>query len=149
MLWRRVRDHRFWPTYKRRKFTEFEAWVDLLFDAAYMPRHIRFMGQEFDLREGQLVFSQAERARRWKWQRNTVADWLHGLYLNGEAIHEESRGVTMLTICKAAPYLTWEAAEAATPGKKLRIKKENPFLNKAQVLVQHLADSLDSERRKD
>ena len=107
-LWRRVRDHRFWPAFKRHRFTEFEAWCDLLFDATYKAHRMKFRGHTFNLKPGELVFSQNDRADRWRWSRGKVRDFLASLYLNGEASHEESHGITKVTIHKLTDYAEWE-----------------------------------------
>ena len=151
-LWRRLRDHRLWPTFTDRKFTELEAWIDLMYDASYKPHRVTLRGQTFDLKEGELVFSARDRARQWKWKRNEVRSFLDGLCLNGEAIPKDSHGLTHLTIVKKRPYVGWQAAQLpqeVTLGNKGVISTEKPFLNKVQVLVQGLADKLDSTKKRD
>ena len=107
-LWRRLRDHRLWPAFKQRKFTELEAWIDLLFDATYKAHRRTFRGQVFDLKPGELVFSQREKAEQWKWSRGKVRSFLDSLCLNGEATHEKSPDVTRLCICKLTGYAEWQ-----------------------------------------
>ena len=107
-VWRRLRSHRFWPTYNRRRFTELEAWLDLLFDATYKAHRQEFRGQVFDLKPGELVFSQEEKAEHWRWSRGTVRRFLESLYVNGEAVHEEAKGVTRLRISRLVGYAEWQ-----------------------------------------
>ena len=116
-LWRRLRDHRFWPTYTKRKFTKLEAWLDLLFDASYKAHRTTFRGRTYSLKEGELVFSQRERAARWKWSRGGLRDFLNELYLNGEAIHKEARGITRLRVCKLAGYVSWKPGSQPDNGE--------------------------------
>lgn len=155
-LWRRLRSHRFWPTYKRRRFTELEAWIDLLFDATYKAHRREFRGQVFNLKAGELVFSQHDKAEEWRWSRGTVRRFLESLYLNGEAVHEEAKGVTRLTICKLAGYAEWrpdDGTERGTGGRRLGKKEKKgeerinePLLRKVlRSMVPSRADSPDTD----
>lgn len=126
-LYRRLRSHRFWPTYKRRKFTPLEAWIDLLFDATYKAHRCEFRGRVFDLKPGEVVFSQQERADHWRWSRGTVRRFLESLERNGEAVHHEQRGVTRLTICKLAGYAEWrpdDGTQSGTGSRRLGKKEK-------------------------
>ena len=142
-LWRRIRDHRFWPTYKNRAFTELEAWFDLLFDAAFAPHRRTFKGKTFDLKTGELVCSQNELAKRWRWKRSSVRSFLESLYLNGEAVHEESQNITKISICKltgCVGYTPTSHPEATSrPHKKgyKKVLEESTTLspNKGDVLT--------------
>ena len=160
-LWRRLRDHRFWPTYKRRKFTEFEAWCDLLFDATYKAHTMKFRGHTFHLKPGELVFAQNDRADRWKWSRGKVRDFLDSLYLNGEASHETVHGITQLTIHKLAGYAEWKPDNVPENdrggkkgGKKGREDCELQDLsttlssNKVQEVVQWTLDRMGKGKKK-
>ena len=134
-VWRRLRDHRFWPTYKRRRFTELEAWLDLLFDATYKAHRHEFRGQVFDLKPGELVFSQREKAEQWKWSRGKVRSFLDSLCLNGEATHEKSPDVTRLCICKLAGYAEWKPDDSPQTrrwGKKGEKKGGNKGVQKLE-----------------
>lgn len=154
-LWRRLRSHRFWPTYKRRRFTELEAWIDLLFDATYKAHRCEFRGKVFDLKPGEVVFSQQERADHWRWSRGTVRRFLEGLERNGEVIHHEQRGVTRLTVCKLAGYAEWrpdDGTESGTGRRRLgkkenKEKKETPFSEQVQGLVRRVTKALDAEKK--
>ena len=159
-VWRRLRDHRFWPTYKRRRFTELEAWLDLLFDATYKAHRHEFRGQVFDLKPGELVFSQREKAEQWKWSRGKVRSFLDSLCLNGEATHEKSPDVTRLCICKLAGYVEWKPDNSPQTrrwgkkggrreGKDLELQDLKPLSsNKVQVLVQSALDNIGTGKKK-
>ena len=160
-VWRRLRSHRFWPTYKRRRFTELEAWLDLLFDATYKAHRCEFRGQVFDLKPGELVFSQEEKAEHWRWSRGTVRRFLESLYVNGEAVHTEAKGVTRLSICKLAGYAEWrpdDSTQSCTGSRGLGKKEKKgekggagerlnePLLRKVLYsLVPSRASSTDSD----
>lgn len=156
-LWRRVRDHRLWPTFKRRRFTEMEAWIDLLFDATYKAHTMKFRGHTYHLKPGELVFSQNDRADRWRWSRGKVREFLNGLYLNEEASHEVVHGITKVSIRKLAGYVEWKPDNSpandrgSKKGSKKGEKKEKqtPFFNKVQDLVQGVADKLDTKKKGD
>lgn len=154
-LWRRVRDHRFWPTYKQRRFTDFEAWVDLLFDATYKTHRRVFRGHTFDLKPGELVFSQNDRAERWRWSRSKVRTFLNDLYLNGEASHKEVDGITRVTIHKLAGYakpVPETSQEIFYPSKKGgegKGKSTSKTLSssKVQELIRGVLDKLDNKKK--
>ena len=161
MLWRRFRDHRFWRTYEERPFTKAEAWIDLLMDASYRSRECRCRGRVYKLKEGELVFSARDKARHWRWRRSDMRSFLDELYLNGEAVPEESEGVTRLAIVKLRPYVDWTASEpepsptqppqvGKAPPKKLRSSRSTatPSSNKVQELVQGVLDSIGKGRKK-
>lgn len=167
-VWRRLRNHRFWPTYKRRRFTELEAWLDLLFDATYKAHRHEFRGQVFDLKPGELVFSQEEKAEHWRWSRGTVRRFLENLYVNGEAVHKKTKGVTRLTVCKLAGYAEWrpdDGTDSGTgrrrtgkkekkgggrrEGKDLELQDLKPLSsNKVQVLVRSVLDNIGKGKKK-
>ena len=156
-LWRRIRDHRFWPTHTNRKFTKLEAWIDLMFDASYKAHRVKFRGHYYDLKEGELVFSQNDRATRWKWSRGAVRNYLDELYLNGEAKHEEAKGVTKLTILKKAGYIDWkpeslpENTETGKKGSKKGCKKgtSRPLSsNKGDVLTKGILAAWRNRKKK-
>lgn len=116
-LWRRVRDHRFWPTYSGRKFTELEAWLDLLFDASYRSRKVRCRGRVYELKEGELVFSARDKAKHWGWRRSEMRAFLDALYANGEAVPEDAEGVTHLSIVKLRPFVGWSPTQPPQDSK--------------------------------
>ena len=157
-LWRRLRGsqdklpHRFWPETSGRRFTELEAWIDLLFDASYKARSVSFQGRVYDLKEGELITSQPTLAARWKWSRGKVRLFLDSLYLNGEAVHEEANQKTKITIVKKAGYVNWQPSEKPDDGfsGKKGVKKgtTNPSYNKVQVLVQDVLDKMGKGKKK-
>ena len=147
MLWRRFRDHRFWPTYEERPFTKAEAWIDLLMDASYRSRKCRCRGRVYNIKEGELVFSARDKARHWRWKRSDMRSFLDELYQNGEALPETADGVTHLSIVKLRPYVDWTAPknerpptqlpqEGEGPPKKLRSTKNPSSPTPMKVLVQ-------------
>ena len=163
-LWRRLRDHRFWPTYKRRRFTELEAWIDLLFDATFKAHQMRFRGHTFNLKPGELVFSQNDRADRWRWSRSKVRSFLEELYLNGEASHEVIQGITRVKIHKLTGCAEWQpdngpkidrSASRARGEEGGRREEEGEVQdlkplssNKVQVLVQGVLDKIGKGKKK-
>jgi hypothetical protein len=76
-LWRGFRDDPLWK--KKRKFSQFEAWLDLYMEARGVSGEIIFKRARFNLKRGQLVTSQWMLARRWDWPRGSVRNFLRKL----------------------------------------------------------------------
>jgi len=77
-FWRDFQDDPLWK--KKRKFSQFEAWLDLyFFKASGIDRDFIFRKRVIKLKRGQLVISQRTLARRWKWHRTNVVRFLSKL----------------------------------------------------------------------
>lgn len=74
-LWRSVFDTEEWL--KKRRFSEFEAWVDMIASAAYTERVVSVdMRTTVTLSRGELYASQRALAKRWGWSVATVNRYL-------------------------------------------------------------------------
>uniref|UniRef100_A0A6M3K7D1 Uncharacterized protein n=3 Tax=viral metagenome TaxID=1070528 RepID=A0A6M3K7D1_9ZZZZ len=151
-LWRKFRDHRFWPSYSGRRFTECEAWLDLLFDAAFKPHRRIFRGRTFELKSGELVGSQNDWADRWHWKRSEVRKFLDSLYLNGEAMHEDDQNITKLIICGLAGYVDVSPGSrplpASTSHKKEEEGEKDPSSGLVHDMVQGILDKMGKTKKK-
>jgi len=151
-LWRKFRDHRFWPSYSNRRFTECEAWLDLLFDAAFKPHRRNFQGRTYDLKSGELVGSQNDWADKWKWKRSEVRKFLDSLYLNGEAVPEVRQDITKLTICGLAGYVDYSPSNrqvtAKQPHKKEEEGEKDPSSGHVHDMIQGILDKMGKGKKK-
>ena len=66
---------------KERKFSQFEAFLDLYMGASGIDRSITYKRKSFALKRGQLIVSQRELAGRWQWSRGSVENFLHKLVM--------------------------------------------------------------------
>ena len=102
-LWRGFQDD---PIYKkRRRFSQWEAWEWLYMEARGVAAEINFRRTRLKLERGQLITSQRELARRWRWTRGSVENFLRKLQRRGSIAIEtlrQKRGFSIVTLLKFA-----------------------------------------------
>jgi len=64
------------PMYFKQRFTEWQAWCDLLLLAAHKENYILKRGCRVIVPRGSVGYSIHELAKRWKWNRRTVVKFL-------------------------------------------------------------------------
>src|SRR5689334_10600758 len=85
-------------------FTEREAWMWLIGEAAWKPRGRRIGAVNVSLERGQLAASVRFLADRWRWSKSAVARFL-GRLKNRDMIETASgTGISIITICKYDEY---------------------------------------------
>jgi hypothetical protein len=101
--WRQVRDHPFGR--ERRRFSKYEAWSDLVMDAAYQDHDVLLRNTNWvvRLKRGQALLSQRDKAIQWGWARDTVRGFLRlleklDMAVVHEVVHGPSGGYTVLII---------------------------------------------------
>lgn len=108
-LYRQLGEHWLYPTEEKRKFTRYEAWLDLLLTVAHKEFKHTLQGVLTTIPRGCTVTSEVQLASRWKWHRSTVKRFLKLLTDEGmitlNKINENHRkSCTMLKITKYALY---------------------------------------------
>ena len=98
-LHRKLADH---PIWTREKFTKGQAWVDLILLASYAD-HIAFQSTKaVTVKRGQVLTSQVNLAKRWRWNRETVRTFLLLLKSTNMVAIETSKatdtGYTLITL---------------------------------------------------
>jgi hypothetical protein len=74
-IWRSIFDTEEWR--KERKFSEFEAWLDMIAMAAFTERRVAINAtSEVVLSRGEIYASQRQLAQRWGWSASTVNRYL-------------------------------------------------------------------------
>lgn len=102
MLARRSFDHFLWT--EKRSLSKFEAWLDLLQLAAYVPTKRIIRGTLIEIGRGELVGSLRYLAERWNWNKDKVASFL-GLLESDQMIRRTPRhSETIITVCKYDRY---------------------------------------------
>ena len=76
-LYRKIQEHWLWT--KRRKFSQFEAWISLLFKANFKDTKIIIGDNLVELKRGSFITSEVKLAEEWKWDRSTVRKFLKTL----------------------------------------------------------------------
>ena len=105
-LHRKIREH--WLWHRRRRFSHFEAWVDLLLSANHSHGKVPIGSKLIPVERGQVLTSQLSLAKRWRWNRKTVNAFL--TLAKGDQIldFESSKGVdtgyTLITIRNYSKY---------------------------------------------
>ena len=133
-LWRRIAGlpkknkppHRWWPTEEKRAFTRLEAWVDLLFRAAFKPHTRYFKGRKVQLRQGELVTSERDLSERWRWSRTKVRAYLEDAVENAEIDHWTNQHVTFIRVRKMAGLADYDVEQKTTPRTDERTTIEVP-----------------------
>lgn len=115
-LHRKVRDHWLWPGKKKRRYSEFEAWVDLLLSANHKETKV-LVGQTLvTVERGWILTSQIGLAKRWGWNRKHVVSFLSVLKgdenLDIQRAIRGDNGYTILSICNYGKY---QDAESSAP----------------------------------
>lgn len=93
---RGIFDH---PMFAREAFTEREAWLWLLSEAAYEPVRVRVGRGVFDLVRGQLAHATRYMATRWRWSEARVRRFLKRLETDAMISALATREATQITIC--------------------------------------------------
>lgn len=76
-LYRKIQEHWLWT--KRRKFSQFEAWISLLFKANFKDTKIMVGDNVVEIKKGSFITSEVKLAEEWKWDRSTVRKFLKTL----------------------------------------------------------------------
>jgi DNA-binding transcriptional MocR family regulator len=100
-LHRQITDNELWNS---EKFTKAQAWIDLLLLATYKVRTVFIRGIEIHLKPGELCYSQLTLAKRWKWNRKTVDQFLKMLKNREMLDNRISRVTTIISIKKWGEY---------------------------------------------
>jgi len=101
-VYRQVQDH--WLYQERRKFSRFEAWIDMLLTVNHSPRKVVLGNQIIDCGRGQSILSLDSWAQRWKWDKSAVRRFFEMLKKDHMIETENISKTTRITICKYDIY---------------------------------------------
>ncbi len=73
-LYRSIQDH--WLYKEKRKFSKFEAWIDLLLEANHKDNRFPLGNEIVECKRGQLVTSIRQLCDRWRWSNTKVVNFL-------------------------------------------------------------------------
>jgi len=94
-------DHPFFAT---EPFTEREAWMWLLAEAAWRPRRIRARFTTIELQRGQLAHATRFMAAKWQWSEARVRRFLKRLKIDAMIDAQSDAQTTLITICNYSEY---------------------------------------------
>ncbi|OQB18173.1 MAG: hypothetical protein BWY14_01019 [Parcubacteria group bacterium ADurb.Bin192] len=94
-LWRKIED---WKLYSSEPFDKARAWIDLLLLANHKGKTINVRGNLIPLKRGQIGWSEASLAVKWKWSRNKVRRFLNWLKTEQQIEQQKSAILNVITI---------------------------------------------------
>jgi len=152
-LWRKIMSHKFYPTNENRKFTRYEAWLDMILLANYEGK--KWLG--ISVERGQLAFAVPFYVSRWKWSDRAVRRFFGALVLSGEVSKQPQVNTVLITICnyeELNPTATTtpvratagEVTEDCQPTKVIKNKEEKDSgKKKSKDLPFYAVDSDESQ----
>jgi hypothetical protein len=110
---RGVLDH---PTVGAGKvYSDLEAWLWLLFEAAYKPQRVRISNgrahEALQLERGQLSHSRSYMAKAWGWTEKRVRGFLFRLEKDRQIVRQTGRLQIVITVCNYELYQNPEIAK--------------------------------------
>lgn len=73
-LYRKIQEHWLWT--KKRKFSQFEAWISLLFKANHKDTKVMINDKVVEIQKGSFITSEVKLSEEWRWDRSTVRKFL-------------------------------------------------------------------------
>jgi hypothetical protein len=101
------------PTFAPEPFTEREAWVWMIAEAAWKPCKARVGRAVIDLERGQLAFATRFLATKWRWSESRVRRFLARLTADALIVALATREATQITICNYDKYQQMRRADDA------------------------------------
>jgi len=137
-LHRQIQENEF---YYSEKFTKQSAWIDLLLLATHTERTVYLKGVEIKLTAGQLCYSQVSLAKRWKWDRKTVAKYLETLRKRKMVDTRKSNITTIITIKKWYLYQvgTQRNGQRKDSGFPTNKNDKNDIIVLAKLLIKNIS----------
>jgi hypothetical protein len=116
------------PRWEAEPFTRSQAWIDMLLNTSHKPHTVWIRGIKIELERGQLALSQVTYAKRWKWSRTKVNNFLKELSSknakNEQQIKQQKTNVTTLvTIINWDKYQSERAADKAAEEQQKSSRK--------------------------
>ena len=105
-LHRKIQDH--WLYKEKRKFSRFEAWIDLLMMANHKDNKFLLGNELIEVNRGQLVTSELKLMERWRWGKSKLRDFLKLLEEDGMIVRKSDRKKTVITICNYSKYQSFD-----------------------------------------
>lgn len=122
-LYRQIAENKLWLS---ERFTDGQAWVDLLLLANHAPGTIKVRGVRLDVERGQVGWSEVRLAERWKWSRGKVRRFLHYLEEQNmvEVVQQKNCVSTLITVVNYERYQSHDTANGQQKSKKEKKAKE-------------------------
>lgn len=125
--------HRGWAdsdVFANEPYSERDAWIWIIEQAAWSPTSTRVKGSTIDLDRGQLCFAQRFLAEKWQWSKSRVDRFLKRLAAEGMISvcsksgaengatpnHAAGQGQSIITVCNYAKYQDLDPAKRGNSG---------------------------------
>lgn len=102
------------PLWLSEPFTKGQAWVDLVVFANHKKSFFFVRGNKVEIERGQIGWSQVTMAKRWKWSRKKVVNFLKMLKKEHQISYEKNSVTSIITILNYEKYQSERAAEGTT-----------------------------------
>lgn len=119
---RKIQSH--WLYEENRKFSKFEAWIDLLLLANHQDRKILLGNQLVDVKRGSFITSDLKLMNRWSWSKTKVRKFLSVLEKDEMITRNPDKKKTIITICNYNDYQKLKTTE--NPEKDLQETTAEP-----------------------
>lgn len=114
-MYRKIVDNWIYPTNEKRKFTKFEAWMDILLMVNHEPKKIPFGTDVITVERGQRITSVKGLAERWKWSRTKTDNFLKTLEKEHQIEQKRTSKATFITVVN---YGVYQGEDVKVRGKK-------------------------------
>lgn len=101
-LHRKIQDH--WTYKEKRKFSRYEAWLDLLMMANHKDTKIVLGNELVELKKGEFITSEKKLMESWNWGKSKTRAFLQMLENDGMIVKKSDRKKTTITICNYSVY---------------------------------------------
>lgn len=112
-IYRKIQEHWLWT--KKRRFSEFEAWMSLLFKANHKATQLMIYKTVVDLKAGSFITSELKLADKWGWSRETVRKFLKRLEEEKMLLVQHTTKYTIVSI------ENWELYQNSTQQNRQQI----------------------------
>jgi hypothetical protein len=102
MLHRSIQEH--WIYDEKRKFSKYEAWLDMLMMANHSESKFVLGNELIELKAGQFVTSIRKLGERWEWSNTKVTQFLDLLNKDEMLLYKKDTKKTLITIVKYGFY---------------------------------------------
>ena len=106
---RQIREHAFFK--QKRKFSKFEAWIDLLLEANHCDKNWITGNEIIPVKRGSFITSELKLVDRWKWSKTKVRAFLKLLADEQMIVKKADNKKTAITIVNYEVYQKTETAE--------------------------------------
>lgn len=95
-------DH--WINKDVRKFSRFEAWMDILLSVNYNDAKVTIKNTVYEVKRGQSIYSLDTWSKRWGWNKSATRRFVQLLEKDGMIELKTDTQTTQLTVCNYARY---------------------------------------------